>query len=141
VFGIRDASARQYLKNAACPPPVFFQKMSYGPAVKKLDIGYRVIKPNGECSQVGSRGDNYDFLDSCKMHDYGYDLIRVGAFGKGLDDYFERRRNKEQIDEMFHGAMRANCDRQTQSNRRAGCRQRAQIYYRGVRLAPMPRVQ
>ena len=129
---MRRASVRQYLTAEACAPRGFEEKFGYYPVVYVAagyqgagGIRYRNDEGDG-CSHFESHGNNYDFLNACKTHDYGYDLLRFGPL-RG-SKYLRRR----EVDRFFHDDMRASCN-SYRGNARRGCRLRAQNYYRGVR--------
>ncbi|MGH9150839.1 MAG: phospholipase A2 [Acidimicrobiales bacterium] len=122
---MKKPSVRQRLNGTACPPEGFYEEFGYMPELVETPAGKRYTKRGGECSHAADSSRYFDFGLACKTHDYGYDLLRMEAIGGW--GYTNRRR----IDRMFHDDMRASCNA---SSNRTKCRQRAQSYYRAVRL-------
>src|SRR5215216_2139325 len=60
----------------AAVPADFASMMGYTPVpVRMADGTLRLAKPDGACSAPGG-GAPFGFQEACKVHDYGYDLLR-----------------------------------------------------------------
>ncbi|MGI8407692.1 MAG: phospholipase A2 [Actinomycetota bacterium] len=89
---------------------------------------YRAVRLGGDqCTGVPEAGDFYDFTVACRMHDYGYDLIRV----KYPFDYTSVTRDA--VDFEFLYAMQDHCVLRSPGDR-LPCLQWAAIYYGGVKV-------
>ncbi len=90
-----------YLAGEACPPADFAATMGYEPVLVKTTYGWRYEKPawaGGACSgPLSDQGLFWEFGDACRMHDYGYDLVR---FGVG---------DRDKTDALFYTDMMATC--------------------------------
>ncbi|PSL03736.1 phospholipase A2-like protein [Haloactinopolyspora alba] len=87
-------------------PADFADVMGYEP-VTVTDAGgaVRVLDPSGECSSpVGTAG--YDFAQACRVHDFGYDLLRYAVERGGELGPWARMA----IDDQFGAMLRARCD-------------------------------
>jgi|GEM_PF-170665 len=86
-------------------PAGFASVMGYTPAPTRMADGtVRLAKPAGACSAPGG-GAPFGFEQVCKVHDYGYDLLRYAdATGEHLPA--EARR---QLDAMFDHDLHARC--------------------------------
>jgi fucose 4-O-acetylase-like acetyltransferase len=89
----------------AAVPAGFASVMGYTPAPLLMADGtVRLAKPAGACSAPGG-GAPFGFEQVCKVHDYGYDLLRYAdATGEVLPA--EARR---QLDAMFDHDLHASC--------------------------------
>jgi fucose 4-O-acetylase-like acetyltransferase len=118
------------------PPPLasvpagFRSVMGYTPVkVRMADGTVRLAKPDGACSAPGG-GTPFRFQQACKVHDYGYDLLRyANATGQHLTG--EARR---QLDGMLGHDLRAQCDATTHGLARLGCHVVAQAFATGASL-------
>jgi fucose 4-O-acetylase-like acetyltransferase len=86
-------------------PAGFPSVMGYSPVpLRMVDGTVRLAKPAGACSAPGG-GTPFGFEQVCKVHDYGYDLLRyAAATGERLPA--EARR---QVDAMFDHDLHARC--------------------------------
>ncbi len=100
----------------AAVPADFPSVMGYTPAPLRMAGGtVRLAKPTGACSAPG--GAPFGFEQVCKVHDYGYDLLRYAdATGQHLTA--EARR---QLDAMFDHDLHARCQATRQGLARMGC--------------------
>jgi phospholipase A2-like protein len=90
---------------AAVAPAGFTAVMGYEPVPTRMTDGtLRSSKPSGACSAPGGGGP-FGFETACKVHDYGYDLLRyAGATGEWLPPAARR-----QLDDMFGRDLHAHC--------------------------------
>ena len=97
-------------------PEGFEAVMGYSPM---LENG-RLVKPDGECSSPVSPP---EFANACRVHDFGYDLLRYGErTGRGSSPDL-----RGLIDAQFRRDMLAACDG-------VGCRLLADLFSFGVGL-------
>jgi fucose 4-O-acetylase-like acetyltransferase len=101
----------------AAVPAGFASVMGYTPAPLRMADGtVRLAKPTGACSAPGGDAP-FGFQQVCKVHDYGYDLLRYAdATGERLPA--EARR---QLDAKFDHDLHAQC-RTRHGLARTGCR-------------------
>jgi fucose 4-O-acetylase-like acetyltransferase len=114
----------------ASVPAGFRSVMGYTPVkVRMADGTVRLAKPDGACSAPGG-GTPFRFQQACKVHDYGYDLLRyANATGQHLTG--EARR---QLDGMLGHDLRAQCDATRHGLARLGCHVVAQAFATGASL-------
>jgi Prokaryotic phospholipase A2 len=112
----------------ATAPADFASVMGYAPVpVRMADGTARLAKPTGACSAPGG-GAPFGFQQACKVHDYGYDLLRYAhATGQRLTP--EARR---QLDAMFAHDLHARCQAVGHGLIRAGCDLVADLFTAGV---------
>jgi hypothetical protein len=98
-------------------PAGFPAVMHYTPVATRMADGVvRLAKPDGACSAPGG-GRPFGFERACKVHDYGYDLLRyANASGQVLTG--EARR---QLDGMFDHDLHAQCRATSHGLARLGC--------------------
>jgi Prokaryotic phospholipase A2 len=98
-------------------PGDFPAVMGYVPVPARMADGtVRLAKPTGACSAPGGDAP-FGFEQVCKVHDYGYDLLRY-AHASGQDLTAEARR---QVDAMFGHDLHARCRASTHGLARLGC--------------------
>jgi hypothetical protein len=109
-------------------PADFASVMGYAPVpVRMADGTLRLAKPDGACSAPGG-GAPFGFQRACKVHDYGYDLLRYAhATGQRLPG--EARR---QLDAMFAHDLHARCQAVGHGLAGVGCNLVADLYTAGV---------
>ena len=80
---LSKATTAEYITGIACPPERFEDALGYRPVLVETPYGWRYTRPasaDGGCSgPLGDTGPFWDFTDACRAHDYGYDLVRIGA--------------------------------------------------------------
>jgi fucose 4-O-acetylase-like acetyltransferase len=101
----------------AAVPADFASVMGYTPAPMRMADGtVRLAKPTGACSAPGG-GAPFGFEQVCKVHDYGYDLLRYAdADGQHLTAEARRR-----LDAMFDRDLHARCRATRNGLARVGC--------------------
>ena len=105
-------------------PADFAAVMRYVPVpVRMADGVVRLAKPDGACSAPGG-GRPFGFERACKVHDFGYDLLRY-ANGTGQVLTGEARR---QLDGMFRRDLRAQCRTVGQGAAHLGCGAAAEAF-------------
>jgi RHS repeat-associated protein len=121
---MKHVPMKLYLTGVACVPRTFAKAMHYLPIRMMTAAGWRMLDPRGSCSDfgLGGHGRTYDFRRSCKVHDYGYDLLRFLNRGGGY---------RRAVDTLFRDDMHAHCARRA-SSQRASCQRWAEVYYRAV---------
>ncbi|HEX8134416.1 MAG TPA: acyltransferase, partial [Actinomycetes bacterium] len=89
----------------AAVPVDFAPVMGYTPVPTRMaDETVRLAKPTGACSAPGGKAP-FGFEQVCKVHDYGYDLLRYAhAGGQHLT-----REARRQLDAMFDRDLHARC--------------------------------
>jgi peptidoglycan/LPS O-acetylase OafA/YrhL len=89
----------------AAVPADFAPVMGYTPVPARMADGtVRLAKPTGACSAPGGKAP-LGFEQVCKVHDYGYDLLRYAhAGGQQLT-----REARRQLDAMFDRDLHARC--------------------------------
>jgi fucose 4-O-acetylase-like acetyltransferase len=89
----------------AAVPAGFAPVMGYTPVAARMADGtVRLAKPTGACSAPGGKAP-FGFEQVCKVHDYGYDLLRYAhAGGQHLT-----REARRQLDAMFDRDLHARC--------------------------------
>jgi peptidoglycan/LPS O-acetylase OafA/YrhL len=89
----------------AAVPADFAPVMGYTPVPARMADGtVRLAKPTGACSAPGGKAP-FGFEQVCKVHDYGYDLLRYAhAGGQQL-----AREARRQLDAMFDRDLHARC--------------------------------
>jgi len=109
-------------------PADFSAVMRYAPVpVRMADGVVRLAKPDGACSAPGG-GRPFGFERVCKVHDYGYDLLRyANATGQVLTG--EARR---QLDGMFDRDLHAQCRATRHGVAVLGCDTVAEAFTAGV---------
>jgi len=117
----KNPSARAYLTGKAAAPRGFRKAAGYSPRGINTPAGRRMIKASGDCSSIGNKGFEV-FVNACKMHDYGYDLIR---YGKNIGGKIGFRKS---VDMEFLKAMLVAC-----AGRGRDCYGTAGYIYAGVR--------
>jgi fucose 4-O-acetylase-like acetyltransferase len=102
---------------AAAVPGDFASVMGYTPVrVEMADGTVRLAKPDGACSVPGG-GAPFGFEQACKVHDYGYDLLRhAAARGRRLDGEVRRR-----LDARFVRDLHARCEAASRGVAAVGC--------------------
>jgi len=101
----------------AAVPNDFPAVMGYVPAPTRMADGtVRLAKPTGACSAPGGDAP-FGFEQVCKVHDYGYDLLRYAHAG-GRRLTAEARR---QLDAMFDRDLHARCQATRPGLARLGC--------------------
>lgn len=101
----------------AAVPGDFPAVMGYMPQPARMADGtVRLAKPTGACSAPGG-GMPFGFEQVCKVHDYGYDLLRYAHAG-GQRLTTEARR---QLDAMFDRDLHARCQARSSGLARLGC--------------------
>jgi fucose 4-O-acetylase-like acetyltransferase len=109
-------------------PGDFPRVMGYTPVpVRMADGTVRLAKPGGACSAPGG-GTAFDFQQACKVHDYGYDLLRY-AHATGQQLTGEARR---QLDGMLGHDLRAQCDATGHGLAGLGCHALAETFVTGA---------
>jgi peptidoglycan/LPS O-acetylase OafA/YrhL len=112
----------------AAVPADFATVMGYTPVpVPMADGTLRLAKPNGACSVPGG-GAPFGFQPACKVHDYGYDLLRH-AHTTGQQLTPEARR---QLDAMFAHDLQARCQAAGHGLAGAGCNLVVELFTVGV---------
>lgn len=100
VVAVR-ASTAGYLTGRICPPEGFAEALGYEPTLVQTPYGWRYTKPasaGGSCSgPIHEHGPFWDFGAACRMHDYGYDLIRFGVA------------ERPDVDRLLYRDMKASC--------------------------------
>lgn len=95
------ASTADYLTGRACPPEGFAEALGYEPLLVETPYGWRFTKPvsaGGSCSgPIHEHGPFWDFGAACRMHDYGYDLVRLGVA------------ERPDADRLLYRDMKASC--------------------------------
>jgi fucose 4-O-acetylase-like acetyltransferase len=114
----------------AAVPAGFASVMGYTPVPTRMSDGtVRLAKPTGACSVSGG-GAPFGFEQACKVHDYGYDLLRYAhATGQHLTG--EARR---QLDAMFGHDLHARCRATRHGLARVGCDTVAGVFNAGVSI-------
>ena len=126
VAGLVTAPAGQ--DPLAAVPADFAPVMGYTPVPTRLPDGtLRLAKPTGACSVPGG-GAPFEFDQACKVHDYGYDLLRY-AHVTGQHLTAEARR---QLDAMFARDLHARCQMERHGLAGAGCHLTAELFSAGV---------
>ena len=98
-------------------PGDFRAVMGYMPQPTRMADGtVRLAKPTGACSAPGGDAP-FGFEQVCKVHDYGYDLLRYAHAG-GQRLSAEARR---QLDAMFDRDLHACCQASSRGLARLGC--------------------
>jgi phospholipase A2-like protein len=112
----------------AAVPADFASVMGYTPVPTRMpDETVRLAKPDGACSAPGG-GAPFGFEQACKVHDYGYDLLRYAhATGERLTA--EARR---QLDAMFGRDLHARCQATMHGLPGAGCHAVVELFNWGV---------
>ena len=112
----------------AAVPADFASVMGYTPVpVPMADGTLRLAKPDGACSAPGG-GAPFGFQQACKVHDYGYDLLRYAhATGQQLPAAARRR-----LDAMFAHDLHARCQATRHGLAAAGCNLVAELFSAGV---------
>ena len=112
----------------AAVPADFPVLMGYTPVPMRMAEGTRrLAKPTGACSVPGGSAP-FGFDQACKVHDYGYDLLRYAhATGQHLTG--EARR---QLDAMFARDLHAHCQVIGRDLAGAGCRLVRELFTAGV---------
>jgi phospholipase A2-like protein len=112
----------------AAVPADFDSVMGYTPVPTRMpDETVRLAKPDGACSAPGG-GAPFGFEQACKVHDYGYDLLRYAhATGERLTA--EARR---QLDAMFGRDLHARCQATMHGLPGAGCHAVVEVFNWGV---------
>jgi peptidoglycan/LPS O-acetylase OafA/YrhL len=101
----------------AAMPADFPAVMGYTPVPARMADGtLRLAKPAGACSAPGGDAP-FGFEQACKVHDYGYDLLRYAHAG-GQRLTAEARR---QLDAMFDRDLHARCRAGGRGLARLGC--------------------
>jgi fucose 4-O-acetylase-like acetyltransferase len=101
----------------AAVPADFPASMGYLPVPARMADGtVRLAKPTGACSAPGGAAP-FGFEQACKVHDYGYDLLRYAHAG-GQRLTAEARR---QLDAMFDRDLHARCQAGSRGLARLGC--------------------
>jgi fucose 4-O-acetylase-like acetyltransferase len=112
----------------AAVPAGFASVMGYTPVPTRMADGtVRLAKPAGACSVPGG-GAPFGFEQACKVHDYGYDLLRY-AHASGQHLTGEARR---QLDAMFGHDLHARCRATRHGLARLGCHAAAGLFNTGV---------
>jgi peptidoglycan/LPS O-acetylase OafA/YrhL len=112
----------------ATVPGDFAAVMGYAPApVTMADGTVRLAKPSGACSVPGG-GWPFGFERACKVHDYGYDLLRYAdAGGRPLDGEVRRR-----IDARLVHDLHAHCDATRRGLAEVACHVVTEVVASGV---------
>jgi fucose 4-O-acetylase-like acetyltransferase len=112
----------------AAVPADFPSLLGYAPVPMRMADGTRrLAKPTGACSVPGG-GAPFGFGQACKVHDYGYDLLRY-AHATGQHLTAEARR---QLDAMFARDLHARCQVNGAGLAGAGCHLVAELFTAGV---------
>jgi hypothetical protein len=112
----------------AAMPADFASVMGYTPVPMRMADGtVRLTKPTGACSVPGG-GAPFGFDQACKVHDYGYDLLRY-AHATGQHLTAEARR---QLDAMFARDLHARCQVNGRGLAGSGCHLVADLFTAGV---------
>jgi hypothetical protein len=112
----------------AAAPADFASVMGYTPVPTPMADGtVRLAKPAGSCSVPGG-GAPFGFEQACKVHDYGYDLLRY-AHATGQQLTAEARR---QLDATFGRSLHAHCQATRHGLAGAGCNLAAEAFITGV---------
>jgi hypothetical protein len=112
----------------AAAPADFASVMGYTPVPTRMaDGAVRLAKPTGSCSVPGG-GAPFGFEQACKVHDYGYDLLRY-AHATGQQLTAEARR---QLDATFGRWLHAHCQATRHGLAGAGCNLAAEAFITGV---------
>jgi Prokaryotic phospholipase A2 len=101
----------------AAVPDDFPAVMGYMPVPARMADGtVRLAKPTGACSAPGGDAP-FGFEQVCKVHDYGYDLLRYAHAGGQRLTAAARR----QLDAMFDRDLHARCQATRRGLARLGC--------------------
>ncbi|HEX5878772.1 MAG TPA: phospholipase A2 [Actinomycetota bacterium] len=101
----------------AAVPDDFPAVMGYMPVTARMAGGtVRLAKPTGACSAPGGDAP-FGFEQVCRVHDYGYDLLRYGHAGRQRLTPEARR----QLDAMFDRDLHARCQATRRGLARVGC--------------------
>jgi fucose 4-O-acetylase-like acetyltransferase len=112
----------------AAVPADFSSLMGYAPVPMRMADGtLRLAKPTGACSVPGG-GAPFGFDQACKVHDYGYDLLRY-AHATGQPLTAEARR---QLDAMFTRDLHGRCQVIGRGLAGAGCHLVVELFTAGV---------
>jgi hypothetical protein len=116
-----------------CSPPYGVSTISVRTPYRWDFIGLRY---GNRCSYSPDRPEGFDFVPACRVHDYGYELIRRGKLS-----------SRGQVDSYFHNLLKnGTCPAYsgytyvyvngwiTKVARRTRCNQWADRYYRGVNI-------
>lgn len=107
------ADTADYLTGRICPPEGFAEAFGYDPLLVRTPYGWRYTKPasiGGSCSgPIHEHGPFWDFGAACRMHDYGYDLVRLGLA------------ERPAADRLLYRDMKASC-METEAVRRPACK-------------------
>ena len=105
------ATTGEYLTGIACPPEGFGEMLGYTPQLEYTPAGWRYTRPaasDGGCSgPLADAGPFWDFGAQCRMHDYGFDLVRFGV-GSRMD-----------ADAQLYRDMKASCASESRIGRPA----------------------
>lgn len=117
------------LHSARCSADTLVFRLGYEPELARLPGGRPVhVEADGSCSWVPDRPFGFDFSTACRMHDLGYDLIRVRWVDAAA---------KPRIDDALRDGMLDACTHE-QGLRRLLCRAMAQAAWLATSLAPTP---
>jgi hypothetical protein len=117
------------LDSPHCSDDELVYRLGYTPERAYLPSGQPVhVEPDGTCSWIPDHPFGFEFRDACRMHDLGYDLIRVGWVGPGA---------KAGIDRNLLAGMRDACDGE-RGLRRTTCEAMAVAAYVAASLVPTP---
>jgi hypothetical protein len=112
----------------AAVPADFPSLMGYTPVpMRMVDGTFRLAKPTGACSAPGG-GTPFGFDQACKVHDYGYDLLRY-AHATHQHLTAEARR---QLDAMFAHDLHARCQATRHGLAGTGCNLVVELFTAGV---------
>lgn len=120
----------ELLRSTRCPAGTLTYRLGYIPATARLPDGRTVhVEPDGTCSWLPDRTLGFDFRDACRMHDLGYDLMRIRWVAPSA---------KPRIDRELFEAMRASCAAE-RGLRRVVCTAIAGAAWAAAVMAPTPR--
>lgn len=78
-----NATTEDHLTGVACPPEGFREALGYEPVLVHTPFGWRFTRPewaDGRCNgPIHGLSDRMAFVEACRTHDYGYDLVRFGV--------------------------------------------------------------
>lgn len=126
----RDIKA--YLRGELCAPADFGVATYH----YRTDRGWRVGILVDDCTDWISPVDSiYGFAKACRVHDYGYELIRYW-YRRGMTDTGKITALRRQVDAEFGLIMYANCSSRyghiSQLKTRVACSIAAGVYYGAV---------
>lgn len=118
------------LHSTRCSAETLVFRLGYAPEPAHLPGGRAVhVEPDGTCSWMPDRPFGFDFRNACRMHDLGYDLIRVGWVGGDAKTHIDRALRDSMLDACAHERWLHGL----------ACRAMATSAWLATALAPTPR--